>query len=46
MAYTNIELVRKHLQESVRSEGKVENHRVELSGVETVVLPHAGLIDR
>lgn len=44
MAYTNIELVRKHLQESVRTEGKVENHRVILSGVETVVLPHAGLI--
>lgn len=44
MAYTNIELVRKHLQESVRTEGKVENHRVILSGVETVVFPHAGLI--
>jgi hypothetical protein len=44
MAYTNIELVRKHLQESVRSEGEVENHRIKFDGVEAVVLPHAGLI--
>jgi len=44
MAYTNIELVRKHLQESVRSGGKVENHRIKLDGVNTVLLPHAGLI--
>jgi hypothetical protein len=44
MAYTNIELVRKHLQESVRSEGKVENHKIKLDGVDALVLPHAGLI--
>jgi hypothetical protein len=44
MAYTNIELVRKHLQESVRSEGKIEDHRVILQGSDALLLPHAGLI--
>jgi hypothetical protein len=44
MAYTNIELVRKHLQESIRSGGRIENHCVRLEGLETIVLPHAGLI--
>lgn len=44
MAYTNIELVRKHLQESIRAETEVENHRIELFGLDPVLLPHCGLI--
>ncbi len=44
MAYTNIELVRKHLQESVRTGGKIEDHRIRLIGLDAVLMPHSGLI--
>ncbi len=45
MSFTNIELVRKHLQESIRVSGEVENYLLKLSGTETVRLPNAGLVD-
>ena len=45
MPYTNIELVRKHLQESVRSTGEIENYKIKLKGTDAVRLPHAGIVD-
>ncbi|MBU1470709.1 MAG: hypothetical protein KJ723_08485 [candidate division Zixibacteria bacterium] len=45
MPYTNIELVRKHLQESEQSTGQIENHLIRPDGLTAVQLPHAGIVD-
>jgi hypothetical protein len=44
MAYTNIELVRKHLQESTGATAKVENYHLVLTAQDIARLPHAGVV--
>ncbi len=45
MAYTNPELVRKHLHETTRSSSGIELHRMKLTGTLPLSLPHAGLVE-
>jgi hypothetical protein len=45
MPYTNIELVRKHLTESERTTGVVEDQPVKFDAGSVVRLPHAGIVE-